>query len=70
MAAIDYTRNQYTVQPGGGLTNLTQTFFSAFTSWNNARVTRKELNKLSDHELADIGLCRGDIEAVVARRFG
>ncbi len=35
---------------------------SAFAAWNDARVTRKALAKLSDRELDDIGLCRGDIE--------
>lgn len=35
--------------------------------WNDRRITRKELMKLSDRELEDIGLCRADIDAVVAR---
>lgn len=34
----------------------------AFRVWNDARVTRKALSKLTDRELDDIGLCRGDIE--------
>lgn len=29
--------------------------------WNNNRVTRNVLSRLSDHELEDIGLTRGDI---------
>ena len=29
--------------------------------WNNARITRIALSKLTDRELDDIGLCRGDI---------
>jgi uncharacterized protein YjiS (DUF1127 family) len=36
-------------------------------AWNDRRVTRKELMKLSDRELEDIGLCRADIDTVVAR---
>jgi uncharacterized protein YjiS (DUF1127 family) len=32
--------------------------------WNDARVTRKALSKLTDRELDDIGLCRGDIEMI------
>ncbi len=40
---------------------------SAFTGWNQARRTRAALNKLSEHELEDIGLARGDIEAVATR---
>ena len=33
-------------------------------NWNDARVTRKALSSLSDRELDDIGLCRGDIEHI------
>jgi len=33
----------------------------AFAAWNDARVTRNALGKLSDRELDDIGLCRADI---------
>lgn len=36
--------------------------FIAVSNWNDARVTRNTLAKLSDRELDDIGLCRGDIE--------
>lgn len=36
----------------------------AFAEWNDARVTRNALNKLSDRELDDIGLCRGDLEFI------
>ncbi len=36
--------------------------YIAFSNWNDARVTRNTLAKLSDRELDDIGLCRGDIE--------
>lgn len=32
--------------------------------WNSARITRKALNRLSNRELDDIGLCRGDIEMI------
>jgi uncharacterized protein YjiS (DUF1127 family) len=31
-------------------------------NWNDARITRKALSSLSDRELDDIGLCRGDID--------
>ena len=37
---------------------------SKFAAWNDARVTRSALTKLTDRELDDIGLCRGDIEAI------
>ncbi|MGJ8609979.1 MAG: DUF1127 domain-containing protein [Octadecabacter sp.] len=33
-------------------------------SWNDARMTRNSLNKLTARELDDIGLVRGDIEDI------
>lgn len=39
-------------------------FVAAVSAWNDARMTRKALSKLSDRELDDIGLCRGDIETL------
>ncbi|MDT8856866.1 DUF1127 domain-containing protein [Paracoccaceae bacterium Fryx2] len=36
--------------------------FASIAAWNDARVTRNALGKLSDRELDDIGLCRGDID--------
>lgn len=35
-----------------------------FSAWNDARVTRKALSKLTDRELDDIGLCRGDVDLI------
>ncbi len=32
--------------------------------WNNKRVTRNALSRLSERELSDIGLTRGDIHDV------
>ncbi|MWP38844.1 DUF1127 domain-containing protein [Rhodobacter sphaeroides] len=37
-------------------------------AWNDARATRAALSKLSDRELDDIGLCRGDIDDICALR--
>lgn len=42
-------------------------FFDALLSWNNRRVTRNELYRLSDRELEDIGLTRGEIDTAVER---
>jgi uncharacterized protein YjiS (DUF1127 family) len=33
-------------------------------AWNSARITRKSLNRLTNRELDDIGLCRGDIDLI------
>lgn len=38
--------------------------FATIAAWNDARATRKALSKLTDRELDDIGLCRGDIESI------
>ncbi len=38
--------------------------FDMFAAWNDARMTRKALSRLTDRELDDIGLCRGDIEMI------
>ena len=34
------------------------------SAWNDARVTRNALTDLSDRELADIGLARGEIDSI------
>jgi uncharacterized protein YjiS (DUF1127 family) len=38
--------------------------FQAVSAWNKARMTRSSLSKLTDRELDDIGLCRGDIDMI------
>jgi uncharacterized protein YjiS (DUF1127 family) len=38
--------------------------FATLANWNDRRMTRSALGKLSDRELDDIGLCRGDIDNV------
>lgn len=65
MAAVETTRPA----PFGAITtyraiNALSKAALVFSTWNDARVTRKALNKLSDRELDDIGLCRGDIELI------
>jgi uncharacterized protein YjiS (DUF1127 family) len=48
----------------GSVGNIVANLFSMLAAWNEARATRHELNSLSDRELNDIGLTRGDIERV------
>ena len=67
MAAIVTSR----AAPFGAIT--TYRFFqffsgihSTFSNWNDARVTRNALGKLSDRDLDDLGLCRGDIDRLGA----
>lgn len=48
----------------GGVGNILANLVSMLAAWNDARVTRRELGRLSDRELDDIGLCRGDIQRI------
>jgi uncharacterized protein YjiS (DUF1127 family) len=45
------------------------TLIASLRDWNDQRATRAQLSKLTDRELNDIGLCRGDIEMVVEKTF-
>jgi len=58
MAAIELSRP--TVASNG------VSFFSrlraGITAWNEQRLTRRALENLSDRELEDIGIARGDIQ--------
>ena len=65
MTTFDTTRTSY------GSASATSRFLGLFSAaaamivaWNDARVTRNALSKLTDRELEDIGLNRGDIDAV------
>ena len=65
MAATQTTRTA----PFGAITTyrfvqMIDVAYTAAANWNDARMTRKALGRLSDHELDDIGLCRGDIETI------
>jgi uncharacterized protein YjiS (DUF1127 family) len=67
MAAIETTRRA----PFGAITTFRfvqaiDRAISAVADWNDARITRKTLDSLSDRELDDIGLTRGDIDRIAA----
>ena len=65
MAAFDTTRTTYGSASVAGL--IARTFYALTASviaWNDARVTRNALSSLTDRELEDIGLVRGDIEDI------
>jgi len=55
-----------------GLTGRIGQTFASFTGklvgWQESRQTRNALSKLSNRELEDIGLCRGDIDIVAGIR--
>jgi uncharacterized protein YjiS (DUF1127 family) len=68
MAATETTR----VAPFGAISTfrisrIIENTLASLANWNDARITRNALGKLSDRELDDIGLCRGDID-LIARR--
>lgn len=68
MAAYETTRTA----PFGAITTyrfiqFVSTLVKAVSEWNDARTTRAALDRLSDRELDDIGLCRGDIATVGAQ---
>ena len=62
MASIDTTRS---VHQGAHFGSIFARIFATVSAWNDARVTRNALSRLSDRELDDIGLSRGDIERAI-----
>jgi uncharacterized protein YjiS (DUF1127 family) len=65
MAATEMTRTA----PFGAITTyrfvqIADAALVAVKGWNDARMTRNALGKLTNRELDDIGLCRGDIETI------
>ena len=44
-------------------------FVGRIAAWHDANVTKRALNKLSDRDLEDLGLVRGDIDRVAEGRF-
>jgi uncharacterized protein YjiS (DUF1127 family) len=70
MAAFDTSRTSYgahanSAKIGGFFSNAV----ASVVAWNDARVTRNALTSLTDRELTDIGLSRGDINAVLDRKI-
>ncbi|MCP5071860.1 MAG: DUF1127 domain-containing protein [Rhodobacteraceae bacterium] len=68
MALVQYTRPA----PFGAiatfnLTNRAEAILNVLVDWNTKRKTRSALSALSDRELDDIGLVRGDLENLPAR---
>lgn len=70
MAAFDTTRTAYGASgAASGFSNFIGRLFGTIADWNDARVTRKALSALTDRELEDIGLIRGDIDSVAGTDF-
>ena len=64
MSAIDTNRVLGGARPSG----IGSKLLAALTAWRDARATRNALSRLSDRELDDIGLCRGDIDRIAHAR--
>ena len=66
MAFFDTTRPVAGLSAGKA-SGFFASIVNAVVTWNDARVTRNSLSKLSARELEDIGLTYGDIDEIVAR---
>lgn len=62
MASYGNTRTDANgTQFGANLTPAVNRVIGRIAAWNEARVTRNALSKLTDYELDDIGLTRADV---------
>jgi len=67
MAAFDTTRPAYGAAPvAGQFKGFVSALIANIIAWNDARMTRNALNGLTNRELDDIGLVRGDIDDVAS----
>ena len=64
MAFFDPTARAAGSTLAGRLGHLMTRPLGLFAEWNDRRITRKALSRLSDHELDDIGLTRADIDLI------
>ena len=65
MAIFDTTRTHYgSASTASRFTSVFFAIIAKVVAWNDRRVTRNTLAALSDRELDDIGLTRGDIDVV------
>ncbi|PJI92800.1 uncharacterized protein YjiS (DUF1127 family) [Yoonia maricola] len=65
MASFD--TNRTTAGLSAGKFAFFANMMTAVAAWNDARITRNALSKLTARELDDIGLSHGDIEAIATR---
>jgi len=66
MASFDTTR-PVAGPSAGKITTFFVNMLGTVAAWNDARITRNSLSKLSARELDDIGLSYGDIEDIATR---
>lgn len=65
MAAFNTIRS--TNGLSAGRPSIFASAIAVLVNWHDARVTRRELSKLTAHELEDIGISYGDIEDIAKR---
>jgi uncharacterized protein YjiS (DUF1127 family) len=65
MAAIENTRS-VTALNAGAISSFFANVVGSVAAWNDARITRKALSKLTARELDDIGLTLADVSAIGA----
>ncbi len=63
MAAIENTRSAAALN-AGTIASFVANVAGNLAAWNDARVTRKALSKLSARELEDIGLTYADVDNI------
>ena len=68
MAAIETTRTPYgTLDLVARISAMLTSLAGSISYWNDVRLTRNTLVSLTDRELDDIGLTRGDIDDVASK---
>ena len=70
MATFDTSRTTYGVATfANRATAFVADLALSVSAWNDARITNNALSDLTDRELSDIGLVRGDIDGVARSNF-
>ena len=69
MATFDNHRAGFGTAQTGVFGSMVQSVSGRMIGWLDARATRKSLSGLTDRELSDIGLVRGDIDAIARKTF-
>lgn len=64
MAAFEVTRAPSYAATRGLISTFFASAAASVVAWNDERATRNALSKLTDRELDDIGLVRGDIDSI------
>lgn len=68
MAHFDATRPVVAKKTfGAHFHTLFSRISTSLIEWNEQRVTRNELSRLSDHQLSDLGLTRHDVDTLYRR---